>query len=1143
MEPFVHLHVHTEYSLLDGACRIDRLMERVKENGQTAVAMTDHGVMYGAIQFYQAALEAGIHPVIGCEIYVAPRSRFDKDSASDRSPYHLILLCENQEGYQNLLQIVSKASIEGFYAKPRADWELLTQYHEGLIALSGCMSGEVARKLRNGETEAAKETAERYAALFGKDHYYLEIQNHGLAEDLRLLDGIRKLAKATGIPLAATNDAHYLRKSDASLQKLLVCIQTGTTMQAPSSMVIPNDEFYLKSTEEMNALFAEFPDALRNTAEIAERCNVTFEFGKIKLPQYRAEGVTDTKVYFRQLCEDGLKRRYGETPSAEAVARMNYEYDIITRMGYVDYYLIVWDFVHYAKQHDIPVGPGRGSGAGSLCAYCIGITDIDPLKNGLLFERFLNPERVSMPDFDIDFCIEGRQRVIDYVTRRYGADHVAQIIAFDTLKARAAVRDTGRAMDLPYALCDQVAKAIPQDFTITLERAVQESADLKQMYEEKTQVRQLLDMAMKLEGMPRHASTHAAGVVISAVPVAEQVPLQRNDDAVVTQYTMNILEQLGLLKMDFLGLRNLTVIHAAECLIQQRKPDFRMTAIPEDDEAVFRMLSKGDSIGVFQMESDGLRRVLVQMQPTCISDLTAVISLYRPGPMDSIPQYLAARSDPGKVHYDHPLLEPILRETFGCIVYQEQVMEICRALAGYSYGRADLVRRAMAKKKHKVMEQEREIFIHGNETCCGAVANGVPEETANAIFDRMAAFASYAFNKSHAAAYARVAYETAYLKCRYPAEYFSALMTSVISYTPKLLEYIALSEAHGIAVLKPDINSSDAGFTVSGYGIRFGLAAVRGLGANVIRAYVAERRAHGKYRSFQEFCERNAGQELNKRAVESLIRCGAFDGLGWNRRQMLETYEQLIASVSNQSRHVISGQLSLFGDAPEDAGVPQMQPPDVPEYSEQVLLQMEKEVTGLFLSGHPLSRWRAHCQLLRLPEIADVIRMKDHAPVMLLCMVSEARAHVTKKGDRMCYLTVEDFTGTLECLVFQSLYPQVQKLLQPDTLVFVKGKLSKKDGEIRLFCDGIMTEQNFSDYAAARQLCCKVSDNEPEKMKAVLEICRRFPGETPLCFWLTGSRKYLKPKMQQGTDVSERMLKCLTEQLPISQIALIDRKG
>lgn len=1143
MEPFVHLHTHTEYSLLDGACRIDRLMERVKENGQSAAALTDHGVMYGAVQFYQAAMEAGIHPVIGCEIYVAPRTRFDKDSPADRSPYHLVLLCENNQGYQNLLQIVSKASIEGFYSKPRADWELLTQYHTGLIALSGCMSGEVARKLRNGEYEAAKQTAERYAAQFGKDHYYLEIQNHGLAEDLRILDGIRRIAKETGIPLVATNDAHYLRKSDALLQKLLVCIQTGTTMQSPSAMVMPNDEFYLKSTAEMNALFAEFPEALRNTAEIAERCQVTFEFGKIRLPQYRAEGVTDTKQYFRQLCEDGLRRRYGESPSDEALARMNYEYDIITRMGYVDYYLIVWDFVHYAKSHDIPVGPGRGSGAGSLCAYCIGITDIDPLKNGLLFERFLNPERVSMPDFDIDFCIEGRQRVIDYVTQRYGSDHVAQIIAFDTLKARAAVRDTGRAMDLPYALCDQAAKAIPQDISITLERAVQESTELKQMYEEKPQIKQLLDMAMKLEGMPRHATIHAAGVVISAVPVSEQVPLQRSDDAIVTQYTMNILEQLGLLKMDFLGLRNLTVIRETERLIQQRQPEFRMAAIPEQDAAVFEMLSKGDSIGVFQMESDGLRRVLVQMQPTCISDLTAVISLYRPGPMDSIPQYLAARSDPRQVHYDHPLLEPILRETFGCIVYQEQVMEICRRLAGYSYGRADLVRRAMAKKKHKVMEQEREIFVHGNADCCGAVANGVPEETANAIFDRMAAFASYAFNKSHAAAYARIAYETAYLKCRYAAEYFSALMTSVISYTPKLLEYIALSEAHGVSVLKPDINTSDAGFTVSDKGIRFGLAAVRGLGANVIRAYVKERQTHGAYSSFQDFCERNAGQDLNKRATESLIRCGAFDGLGWNRRQMLETYEQMIAAVSNQSRHMISGQLSLFGDTPAEANLSQMQPPDVPEYPEQILLQMEKDMTGLFLSGHPLSRWQPYCQLLRLPEIADVIGMKDRASVMLLCMVGTARAYVTKKGDQMCYLTVEDFTGALECLVFQSLYPIVQKLLIPDTIVFVKGKLSKKDGETRLICDGIMTEQNFADYAASKQLCCKISDGEPEKMKAIMEICRRFAGNTPFCFWLTESRKYLKPKMQQGVAVSAELLQCLTEQLSRSQIALIDRKG
>ena len=1144
MEPFVHLHVHTEYSLLDGLCRIDRLMEQVKANGQTAVAMTDHGVMYGAVQFYQAAQAAGIHPVIGCEIYVAPRSRFDKDTPADRKPYHLTLLCENNQGYQNLMQIVSKASIEGFFSRPRADWALLEQHHAGLIALSGCMSGEVSRRLLEEDYAGAKQTALKYAALFGAEHYYLEMQNHGLPDDLRILSGIRRIAAETGIPLAASNDAHYLTKEDAALQKLLVCIQTGATVNAPPSMVLPNDSFYLRPTEEMNALFSSDPEALRNTAEIAARCNVTFEFGKIRLPQYRAEGVTDTKRYFRQLCEEGLHRRYGDTPSEEAVTRMNYEYDVITRMGYVDYYLIVWDFVHYAKSHDIPVGPGRGSGAGSLCAYCIGITDIDPLKNGLLFERFLNPERVTMPDFDIDFCIEGRQRVIDYVTRRYGADHVAQIIAFDTLKARAAVRDTGRALDLPYALCDQVSKAIPQDLNITLEKAAAASPELQAMRSENPQVKKLLELAAKLEGLPRHASIHAAGVVISAVPVMEQVPLQKSDDSVVTQYTMGILEQLGLLKMDFLGLRNLTVIRETERQIQRRKPAFRMADIPEDDPAVFRMLAKGDSIGVFQMESDGLRRVLVQMQPTCISDLTAVISLYRPGPMESIPQYLAARADPKKVRYDHPLLEPILKETFGCIVYQEQVMEICRALAGYSYGRADLVRRAMAKKKHSVMEQERQIFIHGNESCCGAVANGVPEDTANAIFDRMAAFASYAFNKSHAAAYARVAYETAYLKCRWPAEYFAALMTSVMGYTPKLLEYIALSAAHGITVSRPDINSSRGGFTVAGEcNIRFGLLAVKGLGSAAVSSYIREREEHGKYRSLQDFCERNAGPELNKRAVEGLIRCGAFDSLGWNRRQMLAVYEQIISAVSSQSRMVISGQLSLFGDAPEEAGVPQMQVPDVPEYPEQVLLQMEKDVTGLYLSGHPLSRLMPHCRLLHLPEIADIIRMKDQSQVMLLCMVGEARTHITKKGDKMCYLTVEDFTGSLECLVFQSLYPQTEKLLLPDTVIWVKGKLSKKDGETRLFCDGIMPEQAFADYAAAKQLCIKVSDQEPEKLRQITELCRRFPGDTPLCFWLTGSRRYLKPRLQSGVEINAAFTKLLYENVPASQCALIDRKG
>ncbi|MCQ2407293.1 MAG: DNA polymerase III subunit alpha [Oscillospiraceae bacterium] len=1142
MEPFVHLHVHTEYSLLDGACRIDRLMDRVKQNGQTAVAMTDHGVMYGAVQFYQAAAEAGIHPVIGCEVYIAPRSRFDKETAADRSPFHLTLLCENNQGYQNLLQIVSKASIEGFYSKPRADWALLTAYHEGLIALSGCMSGEVSRKLSAGDYDAAKQTALRYAELFGKDHYYLEIQNHNMAEDLPILKGIRRIAAETGLPLAASNDAHYLTKEDAGLQKLLVCIQTGTTLRAPSSMALPNNEFYLKSTDEMNELFRDIPEALRNTAEIAQRCNVTFEFGKIKLPKYRAEGVNDTTAYFRKLCTDGLHRRYGAEPSAEAVERMQYEYDVITRMGYVDYYLIVWDFVHYAKSHDIPVGPGRGSGAGSLCAYCIGITDIDPLKNGLLFERFLNPERVSMPDFDIDFCIEGRQRVIDYVTRRYGTDHVAQIIAFDTLKAKAAIRDTGRAMDLPYSFCDQVAKMIPYDLNTTLSKALDISPELKAAYDEKPQVQQLIRMAAKLEGMPRHTSVHAAGVVISAVPVAEQVPLQKNDDVVVTQYTMNILEQLGLLKMDFLGLRNLTVIRETERQIQQRKPEFKVSEIPEDDPAVFRMLAKGDSIGVFQMESDGLRRVLIRMQPNCISDLTTVISLYRPGPMDSIPQYLAARSDPSKVHYDHPLLEPILRETFGCIVYQEQVMEICRTLAGYSYGRADLVRRAMAKKKHDVMEQEREIFIHGNDTCCGALAKGVPEKTANMIFDRMAAFASYAFNKSHAAAYARVAYETAYLKCRCPAEYYSALMTSVISYTPKLLEYIALSEAGGIRVLKPDINTSNAGFTVSGRDIRFGLLAVRGLGAAAISKYVHERQENGKYRSLQDFCKRNAGTELNKRAVESLIRCGAFDGLGWNRRQMLETYEQIISAVGSENRYIISGQLSLFGGNEPEAGMPQMQPPDVPEYPEQLLLQMEKEMTGLFLSGHPLLRWKPYCTLLRLPETADLLRMRDHTQFTLLCMIQEVRQITTKKGDRMCRMTVSDFSGEAECIVFQSLYPMVQNLLVPDTVIWLKGKVSRKDKEVQIICDGVMQEKVFADFAASKMLCCKFDDNAQEQMKAVMELCRRSPGDTPLCFWLNQSRKYLFPRHPSGVQINAAFLKCLNETLPQTQFALIDRR-
>lgn len=1142
MEPFVHLHVHTEYSLLDGACRIEQLMEQVKATGQTAVAITDHGVLYGAVLFYQAAKAAGVHPVIGCEIYVAPRTRFEKETILDRKPYHLTLLCENNTGYQNLMQIVSLAAIEGFYAKPRADFALLEQYHEGLIALSGCMNGEVARKLRDGDYPAAKETALRYAALFGEDNYFLEVQNHGLEDDLRLLHSLKQLSAETGIPLAATNDAHYLKKEDAMLQKLLICIQTGTSLNEPSAMVPENDSFYLKSTEEMNALFADCPDALRNTAVIANRCNTEFTFGQIRLPQYRAEGVSDTALYFRQLCEKGLHERYGAQPTKNAVQRLEYEYGVICRMGYVDYFLIVWDFVHYAKEHDIPVGPGRGSGAGSLCAYCIGITDIDPLKHGLLFERFLNPERVSMPDFDIDFCIEGRQRVIDYVTKRYGSDRVAQIAAFDTLKAKAAVRDTGRAMDLPYALCDRAAKLIPADPRITLQKALESSAELKQLAEEDPRVKQLLTLAAKLEGMPRHTTTHAAGVVISAEPIIGQVPLMLSDGALITQYTMTVLEQLGLLKMDFLGLRNLTVIRETERSIQKRSPEFKMKTIPEDDAAVFAMLGKGDSIGVFQMESDGLRRVLVQMQPRSISDLTALISLYRPGPMDSIPQYLACRRDPAKVTYDHPLLEPILRETFGCIVYQEQVMEICRALAGYSYGRADLVRRMMAKKKHAQMDAEREVFLHGNESCCGAVANGVPEQTANMIFDKMAAFASYAFNKSHAAAYARVAYETAYLKCRWPAEYYAALMSSVVSNTPKLLDYIALAEAHGISVKPPDINSSGSGFTVTPEGIRFGLSAIRGLGDAAIRGYIREREAHGSYRSLQDFCERNSGNDLNKRCVESLIRAGAMDHLGWNRRQMISVFEQLISAAHTNSRNTVTGQLSLFGDSGSTQQSAELRPPDVPDYTERQLLQMEKELTGIFLSGHPLARWEPYRKLLRYPQIAEVLKQRDKTPVTVLCTVSAVRPHVTKKGGEMCYLTVSDFSGTLECLVFPNLFGEAKSLLTEDNVIWIKGKVAAEKGDIRLFCEGILSEKQLEEYLVSKQLCIK-TDDSADSLRSIIAVCNAYTGDIPICCWLKGSRRFLRPKFPVGITVSSSFLQALSELVPLSDCAFIDRKS
>ncbi len=1145
MDSFVHLHVHTKYSLLDGACRIKELITAVKALGQKAVAITDHGVLYGAVPFFQAAQAEGIKPIIGCEIYVAPRSRLQKESALDGRPYHLTLLCKNETGYRNLLRLVSQSHLEGFYRKPRADRDLLEQYHEGLIALSGCISGEIPRLLLEGNYAAAKAAALRDDKLFGRGNYYLEVHNHDLAEEAAVRKGLKQISAETGIPLAAANDVHYLHREDAVVQRTLVCIRTATTLSAPASMVLPNDTFYLRSSAEMHALFADCPEAVTNTALIGKMCDFSFTFGKLHLPKFRCDGVSDMPAYLRQLAWDGLHDRYGDAPSAAVTDRLEYELDVINRMGYVDYFLIVRDFIRYAKEHDIPVGPGRGSGAGSLCAYCIGITNIDPIQNGLLFERFLNPERVSMPDFDIDFCVLGRQKVIDYVVRRYGEDRVAQIIAFDTMKAKAAVRDTGRAMDLPYALCDRVAKCIPQDIRMTLSRALKESDELQTLYQTNDNVHGLIDRAMALEGMPRHATTHAAGVVISAEPVAEQVPLQQNEGVIVTQYTMLELEQLGMLKMDFLGLRNLTVIRETERAIQKYRPQFSVAALPEDDPAVFRMLSKGDSIGVFQMESDGLRRVLKQMEPRCMADLVTLLSLYRPGPMDSIPRYLKCRRDPAAVVYEHPLLKPILEETYGCIVYQEQVMEICRSLAGYSYGRADLVRRAMAKKKHDVMEKERTVFLWGDESCPGAVKNGIPESVANAIFDQMAAFASYAFNKSHAAAYARIAYETAYLKCHYYREYMAALLTSVLGSTDKMLQYIDDCEAHGVRILPPHINESLGGFSAAEEGIRFGLQAIRGLGTNVISALLRQRSAEGIYRDLVDFCRRNAGPELNKRGVEGLIRAGAFDGMGQNRRQMLESCDHLIDAVLHESRRVVSGQLSLFGGE-DPVGTPmEITFPDVPEYPEAVLLRMEKETAGLYLSGHPLGRWSAHRQLLRMQEVADADHSADGVKLMLLCMPAEIRRHRTKSGEEMCFFRAEDPSGSCECVVFPKVYESVQSILQPESVICVEGTISRREERLSLRCDRIMTESQWEQMLQGYILCCKIDDSDTRLLHELLQrIVPRHPGETPFCIWFSTSRRYLRPKQKMGMHISTQLLQDLERiGIPLSHCALMKERN
>lgn len=1131
-DEFVNLHVHTEYSLLDGACRISKLIERVKELGQKAVAITDHGNMYGVPEFWQAAKNNGIKPVIGCEVYVAPRTRFDREPKLDSRSYHLILLCKNNIGYSNLVKLISAANIEGFYNKPRVDMELLKKYHGGLICLSACLAGEIPRLLQNGNYDQAKSKALEYLEIFGSGNYYIEVQDHGIREERRILPQLYRLSDETGIPLAATNDCHYILKSDAELQNVLLCIQTGTTLGEPNGMSFETEEFYVKSAGEMAMLFKGYEEAVRNTALIAEKCNVDLNFdSQIKIPEFKTEGVSDNRKFLRDLSYKGLYKLYGENADSKISDRLDYELSVINEKQFTDYFLIVWDFIRYAREHNVPVGPGRGSGAGSLCAYCIGITGIDPIKYNLMFERFLNPERVSMPDFDIDFCIEGRQSVKDYVVEKYGADKVSEIIAFDTLKAKAAVRDIARVLGLPYSIGDRIAKQIDPRFG--LEYALQESADLRSMYNADRSVKRLIDLALKLEGMPRHTSTHAAGVVISAVPLDELVPLQRNDNTVVTQYTMTYLESLGLLKMDFLGLRNLTVIRDAVNEIHKTEPDFDINKIPCDDAEVFRMLAVGDTAGVFQFESEGMTHRLMELVPERLEDLIVIISLYRPGPMKSIPLYIENKKHPENIKYLHPVLKDILEETFGVMVYQEQVMEICRKLAGYSYGHADIVRRAMAKKKHDAMLRERESFVNG------AVERNVPRETADKIFEEMISFASYAFNKSHAAAYAYLAYQTAYLKCHYRGIYMAALMSSVMSGGGRLIEYIDDCRTHGLEVLAPDINMSRRGFAYVDGKMYFGMLAVKNAGALLSDKIISERQENGKFKSMQNFCERINGRELNKKALENLIKAGAFDGLGLNRRQMLDNYEMLMDMADRDSRGVIDGQMNLFGSEVSEAASVKI--PYRAEFDVKRLLAMEKEATGIYLSGHPLAEYSWFAELLKTRRAANILNggnVYDNMPVKLLCVVQEKKLHTAKNGSKMCFLNAADESGDIDIVVFPDLYAITGSRTDPENILYIKGNVSVKDENVSVIATSVTAEQEFQRFAENHTLCIKTpSDSVP--MRELAEICRKYSGNTEICFYFTDVRKTVRPKNRLSVNLCRQSADELKKIVYIENMGII----
>ncbi len=1122
---FAHLHVHTEYSLLDGACRIRDLAKRVKELGQTSIAITDHGVMYGAIDFFRACQAEGIHPIIGCEVYVAPRTRFDKIHEFDSEARHLVLLCRDETGYRNLSYLVSQAYVEGFYIKPRIDLELLRAHSEGLIGLSACLAGEIPRRILAGNYEGAREYALELQSILGPDNFYLELQDHGIPQQQEVNRALLRLHQETGIPLVATNDAHYLRKEDAESHDVLLCIQTGKTVDDEKRMRYEPRNFYLRSTEEMEALFSGYPEAIANTERIAQRCQFGFTFGKYHLPEFQLPPGYDSPSYLRKLCQEGFAERYGDGKESYR-QQLEYEMDMIGKMGFTDYFLIVSDFVRFARSQGIPVGPGRGSAAGSMVYYCLHITDIDPMEYGLYFERFLNPERVSMPDIDMDFGDTRRGEVVDYVRRKYGDDHVAQIVTFGTMAARAAIRDVGRVLNIPYAEVDAVAKLVPATLHITLDDALKLSKQLSDLYESDEKVRRLLNMARAVEGMPRHASTHAAGVVITKRPVYEYVPLAKNDEAVVCQYTMVTLEELGLLKMDFLGLRNLTVLDDAMKMVQRREPDFTLNGIPMDDPAVFDMLTQGRTSGVFQMESTGMTGVCLGLKPQSIEDITAIIALYRPGPMESIPRFIACKHDPKLITYLHPTLEPILSVTYGCIVYQEQVIEIFRKLGGYSLGQADMVRRAISKKKAKEIEKERQSFVHGDPQrgIAGCVANGIPEETAQAIYDEIYDFANYAFNKAHAVSYAVVAYQTAYFKCHYTREYMAALLTSVLDNSDKVAEYIAECKECGIALLPPDINRSYDGFTVEEGGIRFGLVAIKNIGRGFIQSLIRQRREGGVFASFQDFCSRmfDCG-DLNKRAVENLIRSGAFDCLGARRSQLIAVYEKVLDSIAVSRRQNVEGQLDFFGMSASASSAPQVTLPDIPEYTAVERMYMEKETTGLYLSGHPMSDYRELARRSGAVPIRDVLdsfsdadgRFADGQNITVAGVVTSSKTRTTKNQSLMAYVMVEDELASIELLCFNRVIERCGSFMQVNTPVLVKGRLSVRDEKPpQIMCDSIYPlYQTPGEEPKPRQpettIYLKIPSVDSDAFRHISLVMTMFEGETPLRIRVADTGKLL----------------------------------